>query len=135
MTYLLDTNAVSDLMARRPLVLERTAAALAGDRVVTCPIVVGELKYGLARLPVGRRRTALEQRATEVLSLLESVPVPVVAAEHYATAKVHRQTLGVSMDENDLWVLAVARSLDAVLVTRDQDFQVMPGIRLEDWSS
>ena len=58
-TYLL-TNAISDLM-RAPAQVENWMAGLdPGDRVVTCSIVRGEILFGIARLPTGKRRTELE---------------------------------------------------------------------------
>jgi predicted nucleic acid-binding protein len=56
-TYLLDTNAISDLMRASPRIENWMAGLEPGDRVVTCTIVRGEVLFGIARLPPGRRRT------------------------------------------------------------------------------
>src|SRR5687768_2042686 len=65
---LLDTNAISDLMQSHPKVVARAAAH--SGLVLTSAIVVGEIEYGLNRLPAGNRRTGLEKRATAVISAL-----------------------------------------------------------------
>jgi predicted nucleic acid-binding protein len=38
------------------------------------------------------------------------------------------------LDENDLWIAATALALDAVLVTRDSDFQQIEGLSVNDWT-
>lgn len=61
MRYVLDTNAVSALMRADPAVLERLRAVTRADVALPQP-VVAEIEYGLARLPKGRKRTALLER-------------------------------------------------------------------------
>jgi predicted nucleic acid-binding protein len=65
---LLDTNAVSDLMRDHPRVRARLGNH--ADPVVTSVVVVGELAYGLGRLPAGRKRSDLEARAQQILAAL-----------------------------------------------------------------
>ena len=43
------------------------------------------------------------------------------AGDRYASAKISQQRRGLSLDENDLWIAAVA--LGATLVSGDSDFQ------------
>lgn len=50
-----------------------------GDRIVTCPIVRGEILFGISRLPVGRRRSELEQAGNQFLDAFHCEPVPEVA--------------------------------------------------------
>jgi hypothetical protein len=59
-TYLWDTTTCSALMRRDAKVRARVAALTVADRVVICTITRGEILYGLARLPEGKRRSALE---------------------------------------------------------------------------
>ena len=56
MTYLLDTNAIGDLMRAVPEIENWMAALDADDRVVICTIVRGEILFGIGKLPEGRRR-------------------------------------------------------------------------------
>ena len=87
-----------------------------GDRIVTCPIVRGEILFGISRLPVGRRRSELEQAGNQFLDAFHCEPVPEVAGDFYAAIKFTRQRRGLALDENDLWVAATALALDATLV-------------------
>jgi predicted nucleic acid-binding protein len=59
MTYLLDTNAISDLMRENPLITAHLRAAAASDHVVTSVIVHGEILHGLLRMPTGKRKDSL----------------------------------------------------------------------------
>ena len=64
MVFLLDSNAFSDLMRKHPRVEAQLSARRPDDRVVICPTVRGEILYGLARLPEGRRREDEPYRLT-----------------------------------------------------------------------
>jgi predicted nucleic acid-binding protein len=127
-TYLLDTNAVSDLM-RATARLEGWMATLQeNDRVVTCTVVRGEILFGIARLDESKRRTDLEEKARRLFAVLPCEPVPERAADFYARIKVIRQRSGLPLDENDLWVAATALAMEATLVSRDSDFAGIDGL-------
>jgi predicted nucleic acid-binding protein len=127
-TYLLDTNAISDLMRAAPRIETWMGALLSGDRVVTCPIVRGEILFGIARLPPGRRRTELEEAGRRILSAVPCEPIPERAAEFYAAVKLAHQQRGLTLDENDLWIATTALALGATLVSRDSDFRRLDGL-------
>jgi predicted nucleic acid-binding protein len=78
--YLLDTNAISDLMRAAPRIENWMAGLDQGDRVVTCTIIRGEILFGIARLPSGRRRTELEETGRQFLAAVRCEPVPERAA-------------------------------------------------------
>ncbi len=92
------------------------------DQVITCPIVRGEILFGINRLPQGRRREHLEAKAHALLSALPCHAIPPEAGELYASVKLAQQRRGLPLDENDLWVAATALALGATLVTRDVAF-------------
>lgn len=54
--------------------------------------------------------------------------IPARAAEFYAAIKLARQQRGLALDENDLWVAATVLALGAKLVSRDSDFDGIPGL-------
>jgi predicted nucleic acid-binding protein len=126
--YLLDTNAISDLMRAAPRIENWMAGLDQGDRVVTCTIVRGEVLFGIARLPAGRRRAELEEAGDQFLAALRCEPIPERAGDHYATVKLARQQRGLTLDENDIWVAATALALGATLVSRDSDFANIDGL-------
>lgn len=66
MLFLLDTNAFSDLMREHPQLDARLATIASTDRVIICPVVRGEIRYGIERLPQGKRRQELETKAAKL---------------------------------------------------------------------
>jgi len=126
--FLLDTNAISALMRGETKVESWLSAIAPEDRILTCTIVRGEILFGLGRLDPGRRRTALEAKADQLFASVPCEPVPPFAGDHYARLKLGQQRLGLSLDENDLWIAATALALGAALVSNDSDFQRVPSL-------
>jgi predicted nucleic acid-binding protein len=129
---LLDSNAVSDLMRDHPQVKARLGKH--PNPITTSVVVVGEIRYGLERLPAGKKRTDLEARALTILATLRIEAVNEQIASVYGRLKASLESRGLSLDDNDLWIAASAILLTSILVTRDQIFTQIPGLLVEDWS-
>jgi len=134
MRFLLDTTAFSDLMREHPKMDARLAGISEEHRVVICPIVRGEIQYGIERLPQGKRRRELAAKSDKLFARIPSESVTEEAAQYYARTKVARERRGLALDENDLWIAATALALEAVLVSRDGDFGGVDGLEVEDWT-
>lgn len=98
------------------------------DRVVICPVVRGEILFGISKLVEGKRRSALEQSAHLLFASIACEPMPESAGDHYAAIKFARQRRGLVLDENDLWIAATALTLNATLVSKDKDFKDIEGL-------
>ena len=129
--YLLDTNTVSAVMADHPKVKAKLSSQ--PGQVLTCAIVRGEIRYGLERLPVGKRRASLETKARTVFMALPIEPITIAAADIYGTIRRSLEQQGLHLSDNDLWIAAASISLGAVLVSNDQAFSRVPGLSVEDW--
>ncbi|MDB5304230.1 MAG: VapC toxin protein [Phycisphaerales bacterium] len=114
--------------------LARLSGLPSADRVVTCTIVIGEIRYGIERLPDGKRRRDLEAAFTAIAAGFVCEAVPALAAEHYSRIKITRQKKGLSLDENDLWIAATVAALGAVLISRDTDVLNINGLTVENWT-
>ena len=114
----LDTNAVSDLM--RDNAQLKTNVANYADRIVTSAVVVGEIRYGLGRLPLGKKRSDLEARASAVFAAMAIEPVTESIAEFYGRLKASLEGQGLNLDDNDLWIASTAMSGGGIVITRDR---------------
>ena len=132
--YMLDTTTFSDLMREHPQVEARIAQLAPTDRICINTIVRGEVRYGLERMARDRKRRRLEAKASQLFTVLLCEPIPEAAGDHYGRLKWEAERKGTRLDENDLWIAATALALDAVLVTRDSDFQRIHGLRIENWT-
>ena len=135
MLFMLDTNAISDIVREQPQIIARLGRLTAADEVATCTIVQGELLFGVERLPAGRRRDDLRQKVQAVLADLRCEPVVEAAGAEYARVKRTCQAKGLPLDENDLWIAATALALGSVLVTRDGHFTRVEGLSTQDWTT
>ncbi|MHB1810395.1 MAG: PIN domain-containing protein [Solirubrobacteraceae bacterium] len=133
---LLDTNVISELVREDP-----DAAVLAWmDRldaatVETTAITVAELLYGVARLPSGRRRRALDEAVGVMIA--EDLEGRVrsfdqVAATHYAEVVCARERMGKPISGADAQIAAICRKLKATLATRNTADFDGTGIELID---
>lgn len=122
----LDTNVVSELMR-----LEPAPAVLAWLRqrsngsLHTTTVTVAEIRYGIARLPEGRRREALQQAASEIFAAFprQVLPFDLAAANTYADVVTGRESIGNPIDGFDAQIAAICRSQAATLATRNtKDF-------------
>ena len=120
-----------------PKVKGRLNSLTESDYLFTCPIVKGEILFGIVQLPIGRRRQKLQQKSDELFAAVPCDPIPENVGDVYAQIKFAAQQQGTPLDECDLWIAATALVFDAILVTSDSDYQriVGLGLRLEDWKN
>ena len=132
--HLLDTTMFSDLMREHPVVEQHLLAARNAGGACVGVIVQGETRYGLERLPRGRRRRDLEAKAERLFAALPCEPIPAAAGDIYGRIRRTAEAKGLRLDDNDLWITATALALGAILVTRDSDLRRVAGLEVEDWT-
>jgi predicted nucleic acid-binding protein len=135
----LDTNVVSELMRAEP-----EPAVLSwlrqnsGDSLYTTAVTVAEIRYGVARLPKGRRRDSLHQAANEIFAAFprQVLPFDLAAAFAYADVVTGRESRGNPIDGFDAQIAAICRSQAATLATRNtKDFTDTGIAVLDPWSA
>ncbi|HUA43180.1 MAG TPA: type II toxin-antitoxin system VapC family toxin [Streptosporangiaceae bacterium] len=119
---ILDTNVVSELMRSEPA--PAVASWVRGrDRreLRTTAVTFAEVRYGVARLPDGRRKQVLLAAADEIFAAFadQVLSVDTAAAEHYAVIACSRERAGRPIAGFDALIAAVCRSHDAALATRN----------------
>ena len=130
MRYLLDTNAVSQLI-RRPggRVAQRVAELEPGSFAINV-IVAAELRYGAER----RGSSRLTRQLEAVLSAIDVLPIEEPVARHYGEIRSELERSGRPIGSNDLLIAAHARALGLTLVTNNVgEFERVSGLPVEDW--
>ncbi len=128
--YLLDTNAVSDLV-RNPMGRIEQQMALVGNlEVCTSIIVAAELRYGATR----RGSARLLEQTELMLRRLATMPWDAPADRAYASLRTALEAAGAPIGQNDMLIAAHALALDCILVTdNEREFRRVPGLRVENW--
>jgi predicted nucleic acid-binding protein len=131
----LDTNVVAELMraAPAPAVLAWLQQS-SGTGLYTTSVTVAEIRYGVARLPDGRRKHDLQQAANEIFAAFprQVLPFDLAAATAYADLVAGRERDGNPISGFDGQIAAICRSQAATLATRNTKDFVDTGIVLID---
>jgi len=130
---IVDTNVASELMRPSPSKLVRDwVQSRSGRDLYTSAITVAEIRYGIEKLPQGRRKNSLSSAANEIFETFaqQILSFDAVAAEQYALIVSHRDGLGLPIDGFDAQTAAICRVHGATLATRNvSDFR-QTGIEL-----
>ncbi len=131
----LDTHVVSELMRATPepavlAWLQRTSST----GLYTTAVTVSEIRYGIARLPEGRRRHTLHQAANEIFAAFprQVLPFDLAAATAYADVVAGRERDGNPISGFDAQIAAICRSQAATLATRNTKDFTDTGISIID---
>lgn len=134
----LDTNVVSELMRVEPagIVLDWFERNQSAQPVITA-ITAAEIRFGLTRMPAGRRRDRLELIADGVFELFPEriLPFDDRAAAAFAEILSHRESIGRPMDGFDAQIAAICLVHGAILATRNVRDFTDTGVRvLDPWN-
>jgi hypothetical protein len=133
---LLDTNVVSEPLRAAPE--PRVVAWLDTQPLETLflsVVTVAELRYGVARLPAGRRGSALRKRLeTQVLPAFTGrvLAFDLPATQAYAALMTRAQAAGNSIGMADALIAATARVHGMAVATRDTSPFVAAGVSVID---
>ncbi len=120
---LLDTNVLSELM--RPAIDPAVAAFIAaqpGEDLFTASLCEAEIRYGIARLPSGRRRDGLAAafRSFIVTGFAGRIlAFDSACAEGYATIRTRREAAGLPVSLPDALIAGTALAHGATVATRN----------------
>ncbi len=122
-----DTTVASELMKPSPAPIVRDwVRAHRGNELYTTSITIAEIRYGIERLPDGRRKDLLKATADDVFAAFEEqvLPFDAAAAAHYPMIVTRRDRAGLPIDGFDAQIASICRTHDAALATRNlKDFQ------------
>ena len=121
---LADTSVFIARESGRPLDVEALP-----DELAVSIITIGELRAGV--LAAGAVETR-DRRLTTLTAALRLEPVPIDddVATAWARLRVQLRDSGQRMPVNDSWIAATALALDVPVVTQDDDFPNVAGLRV-----
>ena len=135
MRYLLDTNVISEPTRPNPsqLLLDRLAQAF--DESAMCAVSLHELRYGIERLPSGKKRNEIEAYIMGIISIkIPTLPYDTEAARWHAIQRARLIARGRTPTSADGQIAAIAATNNLILVTRNtKDFEGYEGLKLQNW--
>jgi tRNA(fMet)-specific endonuclease VapC len=132
--FLLDSNAVSELMRPFPNPGVLRKGREHQDEMGIATVVWHELLFGCERLPPSRKRSAIESYLFGTVRSLPILPYDRAAAEWHASERARLVAAGRTPSFADGQIAAIAKANDLVLVTANlSHFELFEGLRIESW--
>ena len=133
--YLLDTNIVSEPLRPKPHPSVIRQLRRHEEEMSIPSVVWHELRFGVERLPVSRRRDVIAKYLEDVV--LATIPIldyDTAAGEWHAKERARLAAGGDTPPFADGQIAAIARVHDLTLVTlNDADFRRFQGLRVVSW--
>ncbi|HMO44745.1 MAG TPA: PIN domain-containing protein [Rubrivivax sp.] len=129
--YLLDTNIASFVIRGHDARLLRRLRSHAVGAVAISAVTEAELLYGRARKPGA---TALAAAVDAFLAHVRTLRWDSAAAVRYGHLRAALEAAGTPMGSMDTLIAAHALAADAVLVSNDQAFRRVKGLKVQDWT-
>lgn len=123
--YLLDTNIVIALFANENKIIERLEAI---ENVYIPVIVLGELYFGASKSKKVKKNIKRIETFANNSSILSCDSE---TAQYYGSIKKGLKVIGKPIPENDIWIAAITKQYELILLTRDEHFKLVQEISLE----
>ena len=134
MTYLLDTNILSELVRPQPNEDVQNRVTAAEKECAIATLVWHELLYGFHRMTEGTKKRTLERYLFESVDLLPKLAYDDRAAKWQARERARLERLGQSASFVDGQIAAIAATNGLSLVTRNvRDFEHFEGLEIRNW--
>ena len=136
MSYLLDTNTVSYLIEKRPAIISQVAHAGGVSNLRMTAITVAELRFGVERMTVGKKKRDLLADLEAIIGSIEVLPFDQDAAAAYGWAAAMLESAGVGFDFPDLAIASIALAEHMTVASNDRFFghvETVCGLRFERW--
>jgi predicted nucleic acid-binding protein len=131
----LDTNVVSEMMKPEPHSAVRNwLNGQAAETLHLPSVALAEILFGIAALPVGKRRSRLAQAVDGLMELFSGriLPFDAEAARRFAELAVNARSKGRAFSTADGYIAAIAASRGFVVASRDTAPYVAAGMAVID---
>lgn len=118
----LDTNVVSEAMKPEPHpAVQAWLNDQAAETLYLPSVTLAELLFGIAALPIGKRKDMLAQTLDGLIDLFKHriLPFDADAARHYAELAVKARAGGRGFPTPDGYIAAIAASRKFIVASRD----------------
>jgi predicted nucleic acid-binding protein len=138
-SFLLDTNVVSEWVKQRPNAgVVAWLAEIDEDRVFLSVITLAELRHGVRRLADGSRRQRLDAWLSDELPLRfdgRLLAIDQTVADRWGEVVAEREAAGRPIGAMDAFIAATANVHELALVTRNErDFESVVKEIVNPWS-
>ena len=129
--YLLDTNHLSPLVTLdHPLRAKVLQQISSGDSFAIASPALNEFLFGIGIV----KRSAQNWREWEFLRpSFTYYAVDAAIAEDAARLRINLRSHGRQLETIDSMLAIIALRQDFILLTKDKDFQAVPGLKQENW--
>ncbi|MCP4400756.1 MAG: type II toxin-antitoxin system VapC family toxin [bacterium] len=136
MKYLLDTNHCSYIQQQRPEVISHLQNLPPNTEIVTSVITQGELLAGIELIADERRKQKLQEFYQQILAMTSDIlTIDSQVAQSYAEIFADLRRKGTPIPTNDLWIAAIAKAYNLILVSNDEHFQHVENLQIENWTT
>jgi predicted nucleic acid-binding protein len=118
----LDTNIVSEAMKPKPHpVVMAWLNEQVAETLYLSSVTLAELLFGIAALPIGRRKDMLTQAVDGLMEIFRDrvLPFDTAAARRYAELAVTAKNCGRGFPTPDGYIAAIAAARDYTVASRD----------------
>lgn len=139
MSFLLDTNVLSEPVKERPNPgVLAWLSKVNEDQVFVSVVTITELRYGVERLAIGKRRERLDGwLRKDLISRFEGriLPVDLRIADACGGLMARSESRGRPMEARDAFIAATADVHGLTLVTRNtSDFELTQKVIVNPWT-
>ena len=128
--YMLDTNIVSHFLKQHPAVTAKVVSTEMSSLCISA-ITAGELQFGLAKRPEAKQ---LHLVINEFLRRVDTLPWDTKVTATYGQILAELSQTGKMLAPLDLLIAAHVKYANTILVTNDQAFNQVSGLKIEDWT-
>ncbi len=131
MKYLLDTNVWIQCLKNPDCAAAQRIKSTPRRTIVICSVVLAELLHGARKY---EKRSDREAAVRSTLKPYKSLPFDNDAAERYAAVRDRLEARGETIGGNDYLIAAIALVHNLTIVTNNDEFRRVDGLKVEDWS-